>query len=696
MKAIRTLIVAAVFLIGFATVAPAQIDSVGLEVQPRGFIPLRSSSDIFTIGGGGTLAATFDANGPLYARAGVGYSLLPTPGPSSASIVTGRVGGGLRLDLGSLLAYRVGLMAGGFYALYGDLNGGFPSFAAETSLSARLSSSFDVGVGVGYEYHVGTISVDGGFSETSFAEGLSVFAGATFRPGNRAGGSGERRPRLEIEPPRFDPVFPVFYRYYNDNPLGSVTITNEERVPITNVKVSFLVNQYMDAPKLSASIEQLEPGESVEVPLLALLRDSVLGITEGTSVNSEVIVEYEDGDDLLTASRNETIRILNRNNMTWDDDRKAAAFVTSNDPTVLRFARNITAAIRSESVTAVNERLRTAMGIFQALNLYGLEYVIDPDSSYVELSESESSLDYLQFPQQTLDYRTGDCDDLSILYAALLESVGIRTAFITIPGHIYTAFALDMDEQEARNTFARPEDLIFIDEEAWVPVEITLVRSDFLDAWSTGAKQWRESDAAGTAAVYPVRAAWSAYEPTGFASQALAIDVPQTTEVVPNYTAVLREFIDREIGPQVVELEERISASNGNPRLINRLGTVYARYGLYEEAEVAFLRALERREYVPALVNLGNISYLREEPRSALEYFTRARDARDGDPEVLINLARVHFDLEEYAPAVELYRQAEVIAPELAREFNYIVSENLDSARASAAQARRKVIWDEE
>lgn len=694
----RTQATAGILLLLTTTLGFAQIGVVELEVQSRGFIPMRESAGLFTLGGGGSLAATFDSEAPLYARASVGYTLLPTPGDASANVVTGVIGGGFRADVGSVLTYRLGLMGGGFYAIYGDLSGGYPSLSLETSLSARLSAGLDVGVGVGYDYHVGAISIEGGFSETAFAEGISVFVGAGLRPGGRrAGGGGDqRRPRIEIEQPRFEQVFPVFYRYYNDNPLGSVTITNNERDPITNVKVSFLVNQYMDAPKLSATIDRLEPGESAEIPLLALLRDSVLGITEGTSVNSQVIVEYEEGEDLLTTTRNETLRILNRNNMTWDDDRKAAAFVTSNDPTVLRFARNITAAIRSESVTAVNERLRTAMGIFQALNLYGMEYVIDPDSSYIELAENETALDYLQFPQQTLDYRTGDCDDLSILYAALLESVGIRTAFITIPGHIYMAFALDMDEEEARNTFARPEDLIFIDEEAWVPVEITLIREDFLEAWRAGAKQWRENQATETAAVYPVREAWSEYAPTGFASEALAIDVPQTPEVVPNYSALLREFIQREIGPHVVELEERISASNGNPRLINRLGTIYARYGLYAEAEAAFNRALERSDFVPALVNLGNIHYLREEPRRALEYFTRARSAREGDPEVLINLARVHFDLEEYAPAVELYRQAELIAPDLAGEFNYIVSENLDAARASAVQARRRVIWDEE
>ena len=47
----------------------------------------------------------------------------------------------------------------------------------------------------------------------------------------------------------------------------------------------------------------------------------------------------------------------------------------------------------------------------------------------------KNAVDFLQFPRQTLVYGAGDCDDISILYNSLLESVGIRTAFITIPGH---------------------------------------------------------------------------------------------------------------------------------------------------------------------------------------------------------------------------------------------------------------------
>lgn len=687
-------ILAAAVFAALAAVSPAFGEGYSLEVQPQAFIPYRAGSELFRLGGGAAFRAGADFRAPLYGRFSVTYTYLPTIGGSGLSLATAELGGGLRLEASDRLSFRLGASLGAFAGIYDDLTGYNPMAALESDFRFKFNEGFGLGLGAAYAYHVGSLLLSPALEERSFAEGVRVFLGASFVPGAEV--SKTRNPRLEIGPPRFEAIFPVFYQYYNGAPVGTVSVTNRERRTVRNVSVSFLVPQFMDEPKLGARIPKLDPGETAEVPILALFKDSILTVTEGTTVSGRIIVDYEEGSDVLSVSRSESVRILNRNNLTWDDDRKAAAFVTANDPTVLRFARNISAAVRGEGAAAVNERLRIAMALFQAMNLYGLEYSIDPDSSYIELSKSDSALDMVQFPRQTLDFRSGDCDDLSVLYSALLESVGIRTAFITVPGHIFLAFALDLDEAEARRTFSRPEEFIFLDKETWVPVEATLIKRNFLDAWAAGAKQWRENQAGRTAAFHPVRDAWKTYPPTGFSSDALAIAVPQTTEVVPVYGALLRTFIDREIAPQVADLRARIEASRGNQRLINRLGTLYARYGLYEEAEKEFQAATRFPDYLPALVNLGNIALIRSKLRDASEYYERARRIRQDDPLVLVGLARVHFELAEYAPATQRYREAELIDPAAVTKFAYIVGENRELGRASAAQTREAVQWKEE
>ena len=125
-------------------------------------------------------------------------------------------------------------------------------------------------------------------------------------------GAGAGKANIEIPEIRFDPVFPVFYKHYDDHPVGLATVLNNEKGAIENVQISFFVNQYMDGPKECDTVEEVKKGETVEVPLYALFRDNVLGITEGTKVTANVLVNYEYGKRELTFETTETIRMYDR------------------------------------------------------------------------------------------------------------------------------------------------------------------------------------------------------------------------------------------------------------------------------------------------------------------------------------------------------------------------------------------------
>jgi len=472
---------------------------------------------------------------------------------------------------------------------------------------------------------------------------------------------------------KLDPVFPVFYQYYDDNPLGSVVIKNTENGPVKNVKVSFFVKQYMDKPKLCAEKGEMKKNEEVEIPLYALFKNSILEITEGTKVTSEILVEYNFLDTVITGDTSETIQMYHRNAMTWDDDRKAASFVTAKDPEILRFSKNITGDIRDIGSTALNNNFREAMGVFESLKQYGIDYVVDPTSSYVAFSQDELSLDYLQFPIQTMSYRAGDCDDLSILYAALLESIGVETAFITIPGHIYMAFSLGMSPAQAKTEFLRPDDLIYTDTQSWVPVEITMVKDGFLKAWQTGIKQWKENEGAGTAVFYPIHEAWETYPPVGMTDPNARIENLDNEKVIQVYTADLLRFVEREISGKVRELQDMISKSGNDPQIINKLGVLYARTGLYNRAQAEFEKAADRG-FAASLYNLGNIYFLREEYENALDYYKGALQDYPTNMKVVIAIARSYYELEDYDSAKSMYAKIEELNPERAAEFSYLLS----------------------
>jgi hypothetical protein len=389
--------------------------------------------------------------------------------------------------------------------------------------------------------------------------------------------------------------------------------------------------------------------------------------------------------------------VADRNAMTWDDDRKAASFVTSKDPAVLSFAKNVAGIVRSAGYGSLNDELRIGMAMLEALALHGIQYVVDPTTPYVELSEQPYAVDFLQFPRQTLSFRAGDCDDLSICYSSTMQAVGIKTAFITIPGHLYMAFSTGLSEREMRTTFDRHDDFIIHEGEAWVPVEVTLLQDGFLEAWRVGARQWREHSAREQAGFIPVEEAWNVYEPVGFEGGSASVERPASAQIRRAYTDTLSAFVEQEIRPQVARLESRIESSGGDPRYINRLGVLYARYGMADDARAEFERALDAGSGVNALVNLGNLAYLDDDYFTALDYYEQAQEKAPRNRAVLLGVARVHHELENYGFASRAYSSLEEVAPSLAARFEYLRFRGDESARASdVEQLQNTVIWAEQ
>ncbi|MBI9104205.1 MAG: hypothetical protein JEY99_17440 [Spirochaetales bacterium] len=453
--------------------------SFGLRITPGADIPLGGSEVYFE-------------SGLLIAA-----SLLITPVPIfpfniSASIEYGRnsrygeddqflskfamtAGGGINLKLLPWFSLFAGA-EGGYSVCMMDTDDEEPGIAGIPVVTVTAGPSFDL---------IPALSLNINASYQAFlglSDSLGISAGLTYRFKDKQNIQGP--PILEGLPPKlmnieFDEIFPVFYKYYDDNPAGTAIILNPREDEITDISLEFYVNQYMDTPKRCIVPETLVPGDTGNVDIMALFNNSVLGITEGTKVAAELTLSYKIDGVQYTDVHSETMRMQYRNAMTWDDDRRAAAFVTAKDPAIMGFAKNVASMLHESKSSSINKNLQQAMAIHNALNLYGLTYVIDPATSYADLSNSETAIDFLQFPRETLEYRAGDCDDLSILHCALFEALGMETAFVTVPGHIFMAFALGISPAEASRTFYNRENLIVMEGKVWIPMEITALKGNY-------------------------------------------------------------------------------------------------------------------------------------------------------------------------------------------------------------------------
>ena len=694
--------IAALIVLGIGLAAAQETESVQISVQPSYSFPLGPSLDAnggeppYSAGMGATVSGDFPLNGsdPFFVRGLLGYTYLPVvDGSLSAtddlSLIALGGGGGVRLPIVPENLSLTFSAAGGVYqGLIGDAAAANLYAQGGAELALRLSTGFTLSAGADYSRYFAPSSEN---LPGYLYEGIGVNIGGSFSLGG-----GERKSRIEVIDIRIKPVYPILHGYYDENPIGSVTLKNGESRPIEDLRVSLHIPQYMNSAKSSPTVERVERGETVEVPLYALLTDEVLEVTEdGKRVSAKISVEYSLGSDELASAADRSAVVQNRNALTWTDDRKAAAFVTAKDNTVLRLAKQVAGAVREENSRALDENFRKALGIYETLGLLQMQYVVDPDSSYIELSRNAAAQDYVQFPAQTLDYRAGDCDDLSILYTALLEAVNVESAFITVPGHIYTAFALELPPQEAKRTFSEPDRLIYEHGKAWVPVEATVMDKGFARAWEEGVRQWKEHSPEGKVGFYPVRQAWEKYQAVASPLDAPELEIPNTPRIAGSYGSTLEAVVQREISSQVARIEEQIEASGGNPAFVNRLGVLYARYGLYDRAMEEFASLADGQDYGPAMVNAANIYYLREEYARSLRYYSMAANTLADPTKAKLGIARAQYQLENYAAAKQNYADVAEADPDLAERFAHLGSAGSDGARASSAADRGPAVWEE-
>lgn len=318
------------------------------------------------------------------------------------------------------------------------------------------------------------------------------------------------------------PVFPVFYSHYDENSFGRISFLNDEKTAIQDVEISIFIEQYMTNPKVIGEFDRIERGQEFNVALTAFLNENILDLLQNQLADAQIIVTYTTLGKRISHEENLELQVLNRNSMSWEDDRRAAAFVSGRDGTIRRFTKQLKVMLNGEMYNDIPVNIQYAAAIFGLLKTYGINYVIDPSSAFTD-NIGTASIDFLQFPYQTIIYHGGDCDDLSILNCALLEALGISTAFITVPGHIYMAFDSGLSPSQAGSHLAAGR-YIVQDNKVWIPVEITVTQDTFDLAWQLGIVEWKKYG--NESQLIPLSGAWELYKPVSIAGSDTDIAVP--------------------------------------------------------------------------------------------------------------------------------------------------------------------------
>ncbi len=167
-----------------------------------------------------------------------------------------------------------------------------------------------------------------------------------------------------------------------------------------------------------------------------------------------------------------------------DNDEFLAAFVTPQGPKTQKLAKQLTKGTFTVSDEGAMEALS---GVFYGLRDAGYAYITEPDSYW-----TEDPVQHVQFPSETIAHRAGNCVDLSVLFASLLEAVDVRTWLLISAGHCQVGI-----EMPGSGSI--------------IPVEATLVEhknATLQDAFDVAWEDYETNTAEGTYMFMDVRGAW--------------------------------------------------------------------------------------------------------------------------------------------------------------------------------------------
>ena len=441
-------------------------------------------------------------------------------------------------------------------------------------------------------------------------------------------------------------VFPLIYTIYKENPFGTITIQNNETAEIRNVVVRFRAEGYTASEIECGRVSLIRKHHTEDLSLYADFTDSILQFSESGKISGELVVDYELLGNKRTSVIQVTIPVYNRNQVRWTDPAVIASYISTSSQEVLEFSKYLVGIARSHLRSGLNRNMQFAMYIDEGVRLAGIRVDTNNDTPYNQYHLSPDQLDYLQYPYQTIAYKTGDKDDVGVLLMAMLESVGIPAAFIPLNNDFIVCFNLGVNASKAGTLFDGYDRILVVDDEIWIPLSMAALNEGFVNSWYKGVMQIQSlSETEQDFDFILLSDAWHYYPPAGFsAGESSSMPVEAAlTQAVENDIA---RYITAEFGPQIAAVQNRIKTEGASVTLFNQLGMLYVRAGMYSSAIPVYEKSAQMGS-IPAMNNLGNICSLQKKYEEAKRWYEKALSLDPENSTAKRNLERIASELEK-------------------------------------------------
>jgi DNA-binding beta-propeller fold protein YncE len=482
------------------------------------------------------------------------------------------------------------------------------------------------------------------------------------------------QPPLDIARIEVREIFASSYKYYESHAIGRVIVRNNTDGPYAGAKITFAIKDYMDFPT-ELLVPETGPKQETDLLIKPVFSNRILEVTENTPLQSEVTLTYYVNGEARTVTRRYPLTLYERHAMTWDRKEKLGAFVTFKDPPLADFTRS-TVQPYVDAYPNLHPSVVQARALYAALGVVGLKYIVDPTSPFAEFSGKVEAVDYLQYPRETLVRRSGDCDDLSVLFAAALENIGIPAAVVDVPGHVFILFNTGVPEAE-REVLGFPDTQLAIHRgTVWIPLEMTMVGSSFTRAWQKGAEEYRDWSAKGKIEIIEVQKAWEEFRPVTLPAGDGKTVLVKREEIEAKFPGEIDMLGSQRLARLSQGYLAVLQKKPDDAAALSQLGILYGENGMYTEAVEQFqkLLALEKNNAM-ALNNIGNIYLLQERLDDAVQSYTAALHADPQDVGTMANLARALLKAGKKEEAKKRFQEAASIDPRVLRTYGDLAAD---------------------
>ena len=227
--------------------------------------------------------------------------------------------------------------------------------------------------------------------------------------------------------------------------LQSLSLENGSTEPASGLDIVIKADPEIFAP-FTRHIDYVAPGEILRIKDAAILLSAGYLSSLSEKITGTVTVSLLSGGALISSETREITALAFDQ---WQGEsyypEMLASYVTPNDPAAAGIKADASALLQKWTgdpsfdayLSRSEERvLMQAAAIYGALQQRNITYSVSP-ASFEQVGQR------IRLPGTLLGQRTGNCLDLTLLYASCLEAAGLSPIIILTPGHAFAGVWLN-------------------------------------------------------------------------------------------------------------------------------------------------------------------------------------------------------------------------------------------------------------